>query len=119
MNLVNNYSLEEWEEILLNDSPDTKNSLICLHPAAPHHVAGYIMLHPIDGQQYEAGWVGLSGEAEPIMLQRLLKKQLENLKNKGVEWLELEVDTTDKYAMDLFNFVEFENYEAWKAYILR
>ena len=117
INPVNTYSLGEWEDILLDDSPDTERSLICLHPTEPTRIDGYIMLHSVDGQCYEVGWVGVSEGVESGLLQRLFKKQLENLKEKGVEVLELEVDTTDWHAMELFDFLEFEKYDAWSTYL--
>ena len=118
INPVSTYSLDDWEEILLEDSPDTEYSLVCLHPSEPHRIDGYIMLHSINHQKYEVGWLGERDGAEPDLLQRLFKRQLESLKETGVEELELEVDTTDWHAMKLFDFLNFEEYDAWETYLL-
>lgn len=116
VNPVNNYSLEEWEDILLNDAPDQEHSLI----SHDHHcIDGFIMMHPVDSRHYEVGWLGISESTEPTLLRRLLKKQLESLSEKGVATLALEVDTTDWHAVKLFSFIDVETGEAWQTYMLQ
>lgn len=116
VNPVKHYSLKEWEDILLNDSPDLEHSLIC-HDH--DQIEGYIMLHPVDSGLYEVGWLGVSENTEPTLLHGLLKRQLESLSEQRVETLELEVDTTDWHAMKLFNFLDFEKHKAWETYMFQ
>ncbi|WP_227396034.1 hypothetical protein [Jeotgalibacillus aurantiacus] len=109
-------SLIEWEELLLDGEPDLQNSLVYMEDDV---IRGYISLYPAGNKHYEFGWIGSLQKEIPIeVLRGILKEQLIRLKNKGVQTVEVEVDSTDLLAFSLFSFAHFEGEHSWDSYKL-
>ncbi|WPK13347.1 hypothetical protein R6U77_06635 [Lysinibacillus louembei] len=111
-NPAQNFSWQEWEEFLFDDEVDTELSGVLVED---EQITGYIMLHAVTEKHYEIGWVGQSGE---VHIQALLKRQLLELQKKGIQTVEIEVDTTDWHARALFRFIDLQQVRSWNSYIL-
>ena len=112
-NEVQDYSWQQWKVQLLADQPDLELSYVLVQN---ENIEAYIMLHPGEAQHYEIGWVG---QRKTNYLQGILKQQLLKLQARGIETVACEVDTTDDYAMQLFAFIEIEEYKSWNSYLLK
>ncbi|MEC1177828.1 hypothetical protein P9B03_04975 [Metasolibacillus meyeri] len=88
-NPAQNFSWQEWEEFLFDDEVDTALSGVLIED---EQITGYIMLHPVTVSHYEIGWIG---QTKQVDVQALLKQQLLALLNKGIQTVEIEVETTD------------------------
>ena len=94
---------QEWQDLVLNDTPDLALSA--------KNGKDYILLHTSSQNHYELGW--LFGTT----LQPLFKWQLIKLLLQGVKTIAIEVDTTDQSALALFSFLDFNKIKAWHTYM--
>ncbi|WP_107841053.1 hypothetical protein [Metasolibacillus meyeri] len=111
-NPAQNFSWQEWEEFLFDDEVDTALSSVLMED---EQITGYIMLHPVTVTHYEIGWIG---QREQEHIQALFKQQLLALQKKGIQTVEIEVDTTDWHAMKLFSFLDLRAIKSWNSYLL-
>lgn len=111
-NEVADYTWQDWEGHLLGDEPDLDLSYVVVEE---NEVKGYIMIHKNSEDHYEVGWVG---QRESCDLQGILKRQLIAMQNRGAKTVEIEVDTTDHFAMQLFEFMDFTKIKSWNSYVL-
>ncbi len=112
LNEVADYTWQDWEGHLLGDEPDLDLSYVVVEE---NEVKGYIMIHKNSEDHYEVGWVGLSEGGD---LQGTLKRQLMAMQNRGAKTVGIEVDTTDHFAMQLFEFMDLEQIKSWNSYVL-
>ncbi|TFD94431.1 hypothetical protein [Jeotgalibacillus sp. R-1-5s-1] len=109
-------SLEEWEALLLDGEPDLHNSLVYIENDV---IRGYILLHPVSDRHYEIGWIGSFEKDIPMeVLRGIFKEQLIRLRDKGIQTVEAEVDSTDLLAYELFSFAHFKGEPSWDSYKL-
>ncbi len=109
-----NLTIAEWEQLLTDEEPLVDESLVHIQVLyGKKVVTAYILLHQLES--LEMGWI--SGQ-EDRLLKTMLKHQLLTLHKKGVSSIELEIDTTDQYAMKLFDFLKVESLpcEIWLTY---
>lgn len=80
-------------------------------------VAAYSFLHKSDAiNTLELGWCGAAKRKDIALIPCLFKRQIEYMKLHGYEFLQGEMDTTDPYAMEVFNCVSFRHHPAWNTY---
>ena len=114
VNASANLTIAEWEQFLTDEEPLVDESLVHVQVIdGKKVVTAYILLHQLES--LEIGWI--SGQ-EDRLLKTMLNHQLLTLHKKGVSSIELEIDTTDPYAMKLFDFLKVESLpcEIWLTY---
>ncbi|WP_042477474.1 hypothetical protein [Bacillus ndiopicus] len=111
-NPAQSYTWQEWGSILLDDEVDAELSGAFIEE---EQIKAYIMLHPVTNTHYEIGWIG---QSEQEGIQALFKWQLLSLQQKGIQSVEIEVDTTDWHAMKLFSFLNLQEIKSWNSYML-
>lgn len=107
-------TIAEWEQLLTDEEPLVEESLVHVQVLDGKNVVkAYILLHHLD--VFEIGWI--AGQ-DDWLLKSMLKQQLLLLHKKSASNIELEIDTTDKYAMELFNFINVESLpcKTWLTY---
>ncbi|WP_404407007.1 hypothetical protein [Jeotgalibacillus malaysiensis] len=107
--------LEVWESLLLDDNPDLQHSYIQF----TDQITGYIMLHPVNNEEVELGWVGTTKGQQLELLKPILKKQLLDLKQHGFTKITPEVDTTDPFSTELFSRTNLKTEPAFNTYQLK
>ncbi|MEC6748860.1 hypothetical protein VXN63_09900 [Marinilactibacillus sp. XAAS-LB27] len=107
-------TLHEWESFLLNEEPDLELSLVALDD---HGITAYVTVFQSE-TRVEVAWLGMR-EAYPtsfLSLKCLFKTQLFLFKQREINLIEPEIDTTDHFALGLFSFIDYLEEESFQTY---
>ena len=105
VNPVGEHSLEKWEELIFDEDTILDGSFILLKEK---QIQAFALLHDSETtNQYEFGWRGMRDDADSRILLMLTAKQINFAFEKGVHFIEAEIDTTDQAALDMLKYFPF------------
>ncbi|MCM3388324.1 hypothetical protein M3649_09275 [Ureibacillus chungkukjangi] len=104
-NPVGEHSLEKWEELIFDEDTILDGSFILLKNNVVHAYA--LLHHSNHPKQFEFGWRGTRDDADSRILLMLTAKQINYAFEKGVQFIEAEIDTTDSAALKMLKYFSF------------
>jgi hypothetical protein len=98
-------SLEKWEELIFNEDTVEDGSYIVLKD---REIYAYSLLHYSDTpNKFEFGWRGIRDNADIRLMLMLTANQINFAEQKGINYIEAEVDSTDNFSIEMLKFIPF------------
>lgn len=111
VNPVAKLSLNQWRELTFSDDLIRKGSFLYLKE---NRIIAYAFLHESNEiNMLDLGWVGALEPAYKGEIVSLVYQQLEFARERGVEFISGEFDTTDEYAFAVWESIPFAPTQAW------
>jgi len=115
VNPVKDMSLEEWKDIMVTDDILTDGSFILFNESG--EVIAYSFLHQSENNDtYELGWCGGASIDRTGSLPYLVGRQINYARERDVQYILGEFDTTDPFGMEVMRTFTFKPFPAWITY---
>lgn len=109
-------SLDKWKKLIFTDDTIVEGSYLYVDQVKKEIIA-YSFLHESDDQDtYELDWCGCANDALKKWLPQLVEQQVTYARQKGVQTINAEFDTTDDYAMEVLKSFPFSFDSTWMTY---
>ena len=105
VNPVGVHSFQKWEELIFNEDTIKSGSFVILKN---NEIQAYSLLHYSNTpNQFEFGWRGCRKKTDVRNMLILTASQINYAFEKGVKYIEAEVDTTDYFSVEMLKFFPF------------
>lgn len=102
--------------MILGEDVVLEGSFLVLN-SSKNEVLAYAFLHHSDQKdKFEFGWRGAIVNEYQKLLQMITYNQILYAKKLGMNWIEGEIDSTDKFALELLRHLPFSPAPAWITY---
>lgn len=112
-NPVGDHSLELWREIAF-DGLLKSHSYVVLKEK---EVIAFSLMYEGGNNSWELGWIGVDNLENLPLLDGLLAQQLNDATQRGISYIEKEVDSTCPYSLHICELVDYEIAETVFAYM--
>ena len=109
------FAIETWENLVNIGLIKSGSYLINFEGK----VIAFALLHESDESSYDLGWRGISPDFDlhrSFLIKTLTTRQLVYAKQNNVEWLNVEIDSTDRCSMSILNEFQFNIGAKWLSY---
>lgn len=115
VNPVKEMSVEEWKELITAEDILKEGSFILFNDEG--EVIAYSFLHRSENEDtLELGWCGGSSFDRAGALPYLVGKQINYARERDVQYILGEFDTTDPFGMEVMRTFTFRPFPAWISY---
>lgn len=114
-NPVGDISMETWRRLVETDLIPEGSYIV----KSAEKIIAFALLHELDDSSYDLGWRGVHANYDLEMnniTKSLTYKQIEYAKRNNIEYLNAEIDTTDKWSMVMLNELPFKEADKWLTY---
>lgn len=119
VNPVKSFEIARWKKLILAEDVLMQGTYVSLNDAGSEIVAYSFLHHSEDEQTYELGWCGCREEQDKDMLLELIQQQIDDADDKQIAYLLGEFDSTDMYAMEVYQGFPFIPSTPWLTYHLK
>jgi len=117
-NPLGEISLEEWRRVVESDTVPDGSFVVMKNNV----IIAFALLHENSNKIKDLGWRGVDSSCEnntKELILALTYKQLEYAHKQQQDYLNAEIDTTDKWSLIMLDHLPFANAPTWVTYQLR
>jgi hypothetical protein len=107
----------EWARLIYDDSLEVAGSVVVLRE---HEFAGLGLLHVHEQPDHLAiGWQGVAAayeQDEALIMPALISAEITYARQQGYRYLDAEIDTTDRWSMQLLSLIPTPPAEQWVTF---
>lgn len=108
------FDTKTWEHIIFGDDTLLEGSYILLNKG---EISAFSLLHDSDTpKKFEFGWRGTKEEKDINQILYLTAYQIDYARKQGVRFIIGEIDTTDKYSLEMLKYFPFSPAPTWITY---
>ncbi len=115
VNPVANLLIAEWKKLVLSEDLITNGSFVTVN--RKEQIMAYSFLHAsTNANTAELGWCGSRNMNQIQCIPELVWLQVEYAQQRGIKYIEGEFDTTNPYAMHVYDQIPFPQGVNWLTY---
>ncbi|WP_235864648.1 hypothetical protein [Ureibacillus acetophenoni] len=116
VNPVATMGIDEWKDLIFADDLVLSGSYVYLDNDEKQILA-YSFLHDSEKEStLELGWCGTAGSENIELIPQLVYQQIRYAYKHDIQFILGEFDTTDKYGMEVLNYLLFAPCPTWITY---
>lgn len=112
-NPVGDHSLESWREIAFDGLLENHSYVVL----KGKEVIAFSLMYESDNNSWELGWICVDQYSNLPLLDDLMIQQINDATQKGISYIEKEVDSTCPYSLHICEFIEYEVVETFFSYM--
>ncbi|MBD7986008.1 hypothetical protein H9649_15660 [Sporosarcina sp. Sa2YVA2] len=112
-NPVGDHSMESWRQIAFDGMLESHSYVVL----KGKEVIAFSLMYGSDNNSWELGWIGVDEYSNLPLLDDLMIQQINDATQKGISYIEKEVDSTCPYSLHICEIIEYEVVETFFAYM--
>jgi len=117
-NPVKEMSIKEWYDLVVSDTNLESSFLVKRNKM----ISAYALMHEDTDDSMDLGWRGVSEAQDKLrnmLIEHLTNLQIEFAQLNNIKYLNLEVDDTDKWSVDMMTYLNLKSKNNWLSYQIK